>query len=391
MLKAISRIVLVVFLLCFVINMTVSAADKGNFSTTPTTKYGKKWRIGYYEGGEYIDYQVILIATIKELMQLGWMEQTEIPPQKGEQTQNLWNWLSANIKSKYIEFSKDAHYSANWDDKLRPKVVEKIIKRLNEQKDLDLMIAMGTWAGQDLANSKHQTSTLAFSVSDAVGAGIIKSADDSGFDHFHVQIDPYRYERQLRTFHDVAGFKKLGVAYEDTVSGRSIAALDKIEQVAKERNFEIVRCYTKDDVPDKKIAEETVKKCFESIAKQGANAIYATVQNGISANSIPQLVKVANSNGIPAFSQSGSHEVKWGFLMSLSQASYKYIGEFYAKTIAKVFNGAKPRDIDQVFEEPPKIAINLKTAEIIGYNPPVDVMLAADEIFQEIETPTENK
>jgi ABC-type uncharacterized transport system substrate-binding protein len=224
-----------------------------------------------------------------------------------------------------------------------------------------------------------------------VGAGIIKSADDSGFDHFHVQIDPYRYERQLRTFHDVAGFKKLGVAYEDTVSGRSIAALDKIEQVAKERNFEIIRCYTKDDVPDKKIAEETVKKCFENIAKQGANAIYATVQNGISANSIPQLVKVVNSNGIPAFSQSGSHEVKWGFLMSLSQASYKYIGEFYAKTIAKVFNGAKPRDIDQVFEEPPKIAINLKTAEIIGYNPPVDVMLAADEIFQEIETPTENK
>jgi ABC-type uncharacterized transport system substrate-binding protein len=388
--KAFFKVGLVVCILSFILNLTALAADKGNFSTNPTTKNGKKWRIGYYEGGEYIDYQVIFIATVKGLMQLGWIEQNEIPPQKGEQTQNLWNWLSANIKSKYIEFVKDAHYSANWDDKLRPKVVEKIIKRLNDQKDLDMIVAMGTWAGQDLANDKHQTPTLAFSVSDAVGAGIIKSVEDSGFDHFHAQIDPYRYERQLRTFHDVVGFKKLGVAYEDTVSGRSIAALDKIEQVAQERQFEIVRCYTKDDVPDKKIAEETVKKCFETITKQGANAIYATVQNGISSNSIPQLVKIANARGVPTFSQSGSHEVKWGFLMSLSQASYKYIGEFYAKTISKVFNGAKPRDIDQIFEEPPKIAINLKTAEIIGYNPPVDVMLAADEIFQEIEAPPES-
>jgi ABC-type uncharacterized transport system substrate-binding protein len=389
MLNALRRIGLSVFILSFLLNIAAWAADKGNFSTSPTTKNGKKWRLAYYEGGEYIDYQVILIATIKGLMQLGWIEQTEIPAQKGEQTEELWSWFSTNIKSKYIEFVKDAHYSANWDDKLRPKVVEKIINRLNHQNDLDLVIAMGTWAGQDLSNQKHHTPTLAFSVNNAVDAGIIKSAEDSGLDHFYAQVDPTRFERQLRTFHDVVGFKKLGVAYEDTVSGRSIAAIDKIEQVGKERQFDILRCYTKDDVPDKKIAEETVRKCFESLSKQGAGAIYATMQNGISSNSIPQLAKIANSRAIPTFSQSGSHEVKWGFLMSLSQASYKYIGDFYSKVISKVLNGAKPRDLDQVFEEPPKIAINLKTAEIIGYNPPVDVMLAADEIFQEIETPPE--
>ena len=43
--------------------------------------------------------------------------------------------------------------------------------------------------------------------------------------------------------------------------------------------------------------------------------------------------------------------------------------------------------LEQLFEEPPKIAINLKTAELIGFDPPVDILLAADEIFQDIETP----
>ncbi len=376
--------------LIFVVSISALASDKGKFGMSPCANNGKKWRIGYYEGGEYIDYQVIFSATVRGLMQLGWIEQIDIPPQKGEQTKDLWNWLATKAKSKHIEFVKDAHYTANWDDKLREKIAEQVIKRMSSRNDLDLMIAMGTWAGQDLANNKHHTPTLAFSVSDALGAGIIKSNEDSGYDHIHARVDPFRYERQLMTFHDVVGFKKLGVAYEDTVSGRSIAAVDKIERVAKEKGFEIVRCFTKDDVPDRKIAEETVKKCFqELVVKKKVDAIYATVQNGINSKTIPELVDLVNSESIPVFSQSGSHEVKWGFLMSLSQASYKYVGEFNAQTIAKVFNRAKPREIGQLFEEPPKIAINLKTAEVIGYNPPVDVMLAADEIFQEIETPKE--
>jgi len=387
--KDLKKVFMLVFMMIFLFQIPVIAADKKEFGTSPQTNNGKKWRIGYYEGGEYIDYQVIFAATIRGLMQLGWIDQVDIPPQKGEQTKDLWKWLSTHIKSKYIEFVTDAHYSANWDENLRPKVAEKIIKRLNNQKDIDLMVAMGTWAGQDLANNMHSTNALAFSVSDALGAGIIKSNEDSGYDHIHARIDPYRFERQIRTFHDVVGFKRLGVAYEDTVSGRSISGIDRIEKIAKERNFKIIGCFTKDDVPDKNIAEETCKQCFQHLVKDDVEAIYVTLQNGVNANSIPKLVEIANSNGIPTFSQSGSHEVKWGFLMSLSQASYKYVGEFNAKPIAKVFNGARPREIHQIFEEPPKIAINIKTAEIIGYDPPVDVMLAADEIFQQIESPPE--
>ena len=53
--------------------------------------------------------------------------------------------------------------------------------------------------------------------------------------------------------------------------------------------------------------------------------------------------------------------------------------------MAKIFNGAKPRQLDQLFEEPPKIAINLKTAELIQYDPPVDVLGSADEIYTEIK------
>ena len=173
------KVSIIALVLVFACCLPLMAADKDNFSTTPKTNDGKKWRIGYYEGGEYIDYQKIFTETITGLMKIGWIEQAEIPPQKGEQTKELWTWLNTKAKSKYVEFVKDGHYSANWDDNTREKTAAAVIQRLNQKNDIDLMIAMGTWAGQDLANDKHKTWTEVISASDPIASGIVKSVDDS--------------------------------------------------------------------------------------------------------------------------------------------------------------------------------------------------------------------
>ncbi|WP_428033259.1 ABC transporter substrate-binding protein [Amphritea sp.] len=372
-------------LLCLLIMPATQAgvpADKDVFSTAPVTNNGERWRVGYFEGGEYIDYQKIFIETIKGLMQLGWIEKSEIPEQQGEQTAQLWQWLQHGIRSQYIEFVPDAHYSAEWNEALRSQLTEKIITRLNK-KDLDLMIAMGTWAGKSLSNDRHHTPTMVLSASDPLTTGIIKSINDSGHDHVHATVDPNRYDRQVRVFQDIVNFKKLGVAYEDTENGRSYAALDVIEKLSRERGFDIVRCHTLSDISEIARAEASVVDCFRSLAPK-VDAIYVTAQGGVNGHSIAQLVRIANKYRVPTFSQSGSDEVKKGFLLSLSQAGFRYIGEFHASTFAKVFNGAMPNQLTQFFEEPPRMAVNLKTAEIVGFNPPLLLLGAADEVYREI-------
>ncbi len=362
------------------------ATTQETFGTTPLTNQGEKWRIGYYEGGNYKLYGQNLVGTIQGLMQLGWVEVSPIPSLKGEQTKELWSWLATKAKSDYLVFVNDGYYNANWDDKLRVKTASALIKRLTTKKDIDLMIAMGTWAGQDLANNKHSVYTEVMSTSDPVASGIVKSIEDSGFDHVHAKVDPYRYERQVRIFHDMTNFKNLGLCYEDTEAGRSYAAVDKVEKIAKERGFNIIRTFTKSDVADMRIAEESVRKAFKKLITK-SDAIYVTIQGGVNRKTIPELVDIANKNEIPTFSQSGSEEVKYGLLASISRAGYKYVGEYHAEMIAKMFSGATPRQLPQLFEEPAKIAINLKTAEAIGFNPPVDILLSADEIYNDIELP----
>ncbi len=371
----------------FVIVGLAGAVEKKDFSLKPVTNNGIPWKIGYLEGGPYSNYYKYLQATVMGLMDLGWIDEATIPKACAEHTEKLWHWLSTEVKSEYIQFVDDAYYTANWDKNARSTITDKLIKRLNKKNDINLIVAMGSWAGKDLANNQHHIPTVIMSTSDPIGSGIIKSVEDSGYGHIHARVDPYRYERQIRLFHELTGFKKLGIAYEDSVFGRTYAAIDLIEKVATERNFEVVSCFTKSDISDQRLAGQSVMDCFNKLAPT-VDAIYVTRQGGVNSETIPKLVEIAGRNRIPTFSQSGSKEVKNGFLMSISSAGgFRPAGRFFAATFAQIFNGAKPGELNQLFEESPNIAVNLKTAEVIGFYLRADLLAAADEIYKDIENP----
>ncbi|WP_460031666.1 ABC transporter substrate-binding protein [Megalodesulfovibrio paquesii] len=345
---------------------------------------GGKFRIGYYEGGPYTQYPATLKATVQGLAALGWCQPLDFPTfADPDSIRPVWKFLAENLRSDYIEFPADALFAGDWNEETpRETIKQQVLGRLVQKKDIDLILAMGTWAGQDLANTAHSTPTLVLSASDPIGSGIVPSAEDSGLDHLNARVDPTRYQRQLRLFHDIIGFKKLGVVYEDTVAGRSYAALDDVKLVAQERGVELVFCTTALDVHSGE-AFRNLLACHQELAPK-VEAMYLTENAGMQLDKFPKLLEPFFKARIPTFSQSGSEEVRHGVLLSIAQASFKYIGEFHARTIAQVLHGATPRSLPQRFEEPPKIAINLKTAEIVGFDPPVDILMAADEIYETI-------
>jgi ABC-type uncharacterized transport system substrate-binding protein len=371
-------------MICFLFP-NVYATDRGNFPVTPKMNSGKKWRIGYLEGGSNEGYPENLRALITAFSEIGWTKKVNFPvPVDTSDTKNLWVWISRNVKSEYLEFLPDAYWSNNWDEHLRLKNRKLILERLNRNKDIDFMLAMGTWAGQDLANNEHSVPTTVMFATNPILSNISKSINDSGYDHLHVHIDPTLYEKQIRIFHDIFHFKNLGVVLEEnTAEGRSYAAIDDIEKVAKELEFNIVKCNAPFSGVTPEEARDAFIKCHEELSRR-ADAVYITAHRGITLPYIPRFMVQFLANKIPTFSQRGTEEVKHGVLLSTSAAGSNYVGRFHAETIAKIFNGAKPRDLGQIFEDPPRIAINLKTASIIGYDPAVDVLGFADEVFEDI-------
>jgi len=358
------------------------------YPTTPIRHDGKKWRIGYYQSGDYESYQKTLIAILGGLMELGWVDKAAIPtPNDPRDTQTLWAWMCKDLHSDFLEFVSTAYWTPAPGKDQRNKLRQQVLARLNQQpQDLDLMLVMGTKAGQDLASNDHHIPTVVASTTDPIAAQIIRSVEDSGFDHIHAKIDPTRHEQQVRLFHEIIGFKRLGVVYENSLAGRSFGAIDSVEKIAQELHFELVPCYAPFSDLTNQEAAKNLERCHVKLADQ-VDALYLTRHPGATTTHLPALLAPLNQHQIPTFSQAGGDDVKYGVLISMATSAFKYVGRYHAEVMAKIFNGAKPRDLSQFFQSPPKIAINLATAKLIHYEPPIDMLGAADEIYDTIALP----
>ena len=363
------------------------AGQDDHFPTSPRLKgEGQKWQIGYLQGGGYSTYQYSLAATIEGLMRLGWIKSAELPePKEEKDTQALWQWLSTEAESDYLRFVADAWYDGAWDNDRLADIKEEIVDRLAGVGDIDLMLAMGTQAGQYLATTEHSVPTIVASTTDPTAEEIVGSAGDSGLDHIHAKVDHDRHRMQVQLFHEIFNFATLGIVYEESREGRVLAAVDKVDEVAGQRGFKVEKCEASFNGVSQQEAEASVLECYRTLAAK-VDAVYIARHPGVTLTSLAEILAPLIDNKIPTFAQT-SDEVSHGVLLSISLADFSYVGDFYAATIAKIFNGATPRNLSQIFQNPPKIAINLKTAQRIGYDPSVDIVGAADEIFTEIAGP----
>jgi ABC-type uncharacterized transport system substrate-binding protein len=98
-------------------------------------------------------------------------------------------------------------------------------------------------------------------------------------------------------------------------------------------------------------------------------------------DALSRLLKPFYDHKIPIFTQVGM-EVRYGALMSVSDGTdLKGFGRFAGESIVKVFHGEKPRHVPYVYEHPPRIMLNMDVSRIVGYRPPFDILLVADEIY----------
>ena len=230
----------------------------------------------------------------------------------------------------------------------------------------------------------HSTPTMAVSVADPVKSGMSASAEHSGLKHFHAKCDPDRYVRQVRLFHRLVKFKKLGIVYENTVEGRSYAAFEEVIRAAKERNFTVVTCELPHYDTDFSKAMDDIIKCHEKLSRE-VDAVFITLHPGFDHSRMKELIAPFLAHKIPTWSQRGMEEVRMGVLFSTRNSSFDAVGRFHAEVMARAFNGEALGEINQIFTEPDFIAMNKETAEIIGYKIPPSLLKIADKIYDRID------
>ncbi len=336
-------------------------------------------RIAYVEGGEFIDYNLILNGTVHEMELLNIIENGRANLPSGFTSAELWAWLSENAGGDQVEFVADAFYSADWDTERQAENIEALASR----DDIDLIFAFGTAAGIDVTQNIENVNIMNFSTTDPIASGISMSVEDSGNDFVHAKIEPDRYVRQLSLFYDIFQFETMGICYEDSERGRGDIGYSQILNAAELNGFALVEGIIPTFGEDEQANLDMRIACHEEIAPQ-VDAMYLTLGIGNETHRYVELLQPFIENKVPTFSQAGPQNVALGALMSMAAIDFNDMGYFEANTVRQILEGKMPREISQVYEGRTDLAINLRMALEIGWDLSFELLAAVDEIYQEI-------
>jgi ABC-type uncharacterized transport system substrate-binding protein len=337
------------------------------------------WKVAYFEPGPYRDYVMNLLGLAQGLEDLGLVASGSLPAEAARNSNAAWEWLSRAAGGDRLIFLADGFYSAGWDNAELPKIKRRLLERA-ENGEIDLILAFGTAAGQAMATGEHRTPTLSITATDPVAAGISETEERSGLDHVHVQVEAGRIERQLSMFHNTFGFKTLGVPYDLSAYGRSTMGVATIEKTAEKLGFELRTCQAALEIPNQEAATQNLIGCLQALSQE-SDAIYLTVSNAMEESSMAQILAPMIEKGLPTFSQKGPAETRLGVLMSLAEDDFVNSGRFEADVVCQILSGRQPGSIGQIYAAPLTLALNIKMAMAIGWNPPFEILAGVDEFY----------
>jgi ABC-type uncharacterized transport system substrate-binding protein len=374
-------------------------------------KNGRPFRVAVIQSGDYFAYNDVLVSIRDGLAELGWVGKVDLSPEVKASVPLIlkaWNQVATtgmfNRKSsasatgtlptpnrgpQYITFPPESFIDLNWTEDPNPPPALRALR--GGERDVDMVISLGTLAGTFVSKvaqaGKLKVPVMIESVSDPLGAKIIPSLTDSGNDLVSASFDPGAYARQVRMFHQVTGVRRLGLIYTDTETGRSYAALDKVTAASKDLGFTIVpNTDVLEDPPDPKDipkAEAAYVRAMEAIGSK-VDAVYLAIQAGLTKDSLPAIIAMAERHRLPTFIMEGADFVWRGALLGESNTLQTIEGLYSARKLTRILAGTPPRLLPQSNPHVPHIAINLAEARKLGFDIPVDVLLSADDVFTTI-------
>jgi len=375
--------ILITLCLCYIIFSVYNREADGLEKFPPCKNDGQKWKIGYFQSGTSINHSSSLRNYINHLVEMGWLEKVDwrkLP--KNSKSKETWSFLAENMRSEYLQIDEKYFWCSDWSLPKRRNARKQVLSIL-QNKEIDLMLAMGTWPGQDLANNLHSTPTLYLESLFPIKKLFKKSGKVP--EHLYFPQDPDFILRQVRLFKKITKFKTLGVAYIASSEGRSRASLKLLEQFSKEGNFKLVavRILPLEELTSNKNLDRYIK-AHEKIAPQ-VDAMWLTSGFLNYPETARQVLAPLFKYRIPTWYPHGEHGVANGAVFGVIHNPEKR-AKHYAEITAKIFNGVKPSSQIKDLPIDNHLVVNCAAAQKIGFKIPKSLLGTARRSYLDINT-----
>lgn len=274
------------------------------------------------------------------------------------------------------------------DGRFDPGRCRELANGLLDRDDVDLILAYGPRAALALIESGVKTPIIALLVPDPLSLGLSRSIVDSGRENLTCTVFPQRVEFQLRLFHRIFGFKRLGLIYDPVRHCHHESAVKAARSLGRRLGFSVLVASANGD-NDRRATAGDLIGAARWLAPR-VDAFFLGSWTPIGFDRAPELAAVFTKRRIPTFAQDGAPFVAAGMLMGTTTADMAPRGRWLAKKVIRILSGDSPRSLPQVFLEPAALAVNLDTARAIGWHPPVEVMDLVTEVYSNRGAPGPN-
>lgn len=342
---------------------------------------GGKHRIAYVDIDPYPASGEMLYYYIREMMNTGWIELDGELPFDPDNTdaRELIGYLADRDLGDYVEFSREACYylAVDGEDACR-----KSLQGLLDDGKVDLIFCNGTWPGTFAMTLKNEdVPVMVYFCVDPVGAGISLSDQYSGRENVWCHVNYSVYNNQIQFYYDNYPFTNIGMIYYD----ENVAAMRAYRQAAKENGFVITekKIETLTDSSPESIQQyyEMLAQVFEELCGDGIDAFMLNTDIIKDESRIRSMLEVFYERGIPVFVQNGEYYVENGALMVVTASDAREQAPFVADVCARILNGEKPGQINQIFITPPYLSINLAVADRLHYKVGEELILSAEKLY----------
>jgi len=246
--------------------------------------------------------------------------------------------------------------------------LEKIITGL-DQSQFDLFYVFGTMAAQ-MAVEKIKNKPVIFNiVQRPIEANIVKSWASSG-NNTTGASNIVSMESAFRTLSLVMNIRKLAFIYYEKDPAPKFQKAE-VESVRKKFGFKMI------DVPVRDV--EAIPAALKQIISARVDAVMFPSDSFIKANA-NRIISVLNQHRIPSVVIIPEMVKENGALISLGP-DYQKLGELAGTSALEVLLGKRPTDIPIKRVQNLNISINLKTADKLGVNLPIQLLSLSTVVY----------
>lgn len=269
-----------------------------------------------------------------------------------------------------VRFPDHLHLEGGWS----AQGVKQAIDRVLAQPRVDLVIALGILASQDVGQRRRLLKpVIAPLIIDPHLQGLPFKKGASGMKNLNYLVTGKGFERNLEVFKEVFPFTRLTLLADRVLLEAFPSSKDRARRIAETYGINITV-----------IPVETSAETVVGSIPPDTEAVYLSSLPRLPAGEVDRLVAALNRRKLPTFSAVGQRDVQQGIAVALSpELDLRRFARTIAANAQRILSGTDAGRIEVSFVRGEQLTINMATVRAIDKWPSFQVLSEAELVNEE--------